>query len=215
MVVQRGIQLPYLDTGWALLAAVAYSTTIGAIIIPMGIIINVIMIGIKFTDTLILDLWNFWHWAFIGSMVYYTTGSYIYGIIAAIAIELFLLWIGDVTAPQFQKFFKLPGITIPHVINPVVAVATLTNPIKFNIMGDSDNQVKVSMVFMLALNKKEDQVVMLKELAALIQNTDVIDKMRRATSSNEILSIINHGRPVPESLKFSRPVFWEQNILNN
>jgi len=114
MVVQRGIQLPYLDTGWALLAAVAYSTTIGAIIIPMGIIINVIMIGIKFTDTLILDLWNFWHWAFIGSMVYYTTGSYIYGIIAAIAIELFLLWIGDVTAPQFQKFFKLPGITIPH-----------------------------------------------------------------------------------------------------
>ncbi|WP_427112284.1 PTS sugar transporter subunit IIA [Megasphaera sueciensis] len=86
----------------------------------------------------------------------------------------------------------LPHTDVEHVINPVVAVATLTNPIEFNIMGDSDNQVKVSMVFMLALNKKEDQVVMLKELAALIQNTDVIDKMRRATSSNEILSIINH-----------------------
>lgn len=114
MVVTKGIQLPFVDTGWALLAAVAYSTTIGALIIPVGIGVNLIMISLKLTDTLDLDIWNFWHWAFVGSMVYYGTGSYLYGMLAAIAIELFLLLAADVTAPQFQKFFKLPGISFPH-----------------------------------------------------------------------------------------------------
>ncbi len=114
MVMTKGIQLPYVDTGWALLAAVAYSTTIGAMIIPVGIGVNLIMISLKLTDTLDLDIWNFWHWAFVGSMVFYGTGSYLYGILSAIAIEIFLLFAADITAPQFQKFFKLPGISIPH-----------------------------------------------------------------------------------------------------
>lgn len=114
MVVTQGIQLPYVDTGWALLAAVAYSTTIGAMIIPLGIGVNLVMIYLKMTDTLDLDIWNFWHWAFVGSMVYYGTGSLVCGLLAAVAIELFLLFAGDITAPQFQKFFKLPGISIPH-----------------------------------------------------------------------------------------------------
>ena len=114
MVVNKGIQLPYVDTGWALLAAVAYSTMIGAIIIPVGIAVNLIMIYFKLHDTLDLDIWNFWHWAFVGSMVYYGTGSFWCGILSAVAIELFLLFAGDITAPQFQKFFKLPGISIPH-----------------------------------------------------------------------------------------------------
>ncbi|XJZ28247.1 PTS transporter subunit IIC [Bacillota bacterium Lsc_1132] len=114
MIKSNGLQLPYVDTGWALLAALGYSTTIGAIIIPMGIIVNLILLSLKMTDTLDLDLWNFWHWTFVGSMVYYATGSLTLGIITAIAIELFLLLLADVTAPAFQQHFKLPGISFPH-----------------------------------------------------------------------------------------------------
>ena len=114
MVTTSGINLPYVDTGWSLLAAIGYSTTIGALVIPIGIIINIIMLLLHWTDTLDLDIWNFWHWAFIGSMVYYATGSLLYGVLITIAVEMFLLIIGDMTAPTMQKFFNLPGIAFPH-----------------------------------------------------------------------------------------------------
>lgn len=86
----------------------------------------------------------------------------------------------------------LPHTDVEHVINPATVIATLTNPVEFGVMGDPDKKVDVNVVFMLALNRKEDQVVMLQELAALIQNTDVIAKMRKAASGNEILNIIKN-----------------------
>lgn len=114
MVTTAGVNLPYVDTGWALLAAIGYSTVIGALVIPVGIVVNLLMLFFKMTDTLDLDLWNFWHWAFVGSMVYYTTGSMLYGVLSAIAIEMFLLIAADITAPVMQKHFNLPGISFPH-----------------------------------------------------------------------------------------------------
>ncbi|TDT63607.1 PTS transporter subunit IIC [Fonticella tunisiensis] len=114
MITSTGINLPYVDTGWALLAAVGYSTIIGVLVIPVGIVVNLIMLFLKWTDTLDLDLWNFWHWAFVGSMVYYSTGSLLYGVLAAVAMEMFLLIVADITAPVMQKHFGLPGISFPH-----------------------------------------------------------------------------------------------------
>ncbi|MDI3529394.1 MAG: galactitol system component [Thermoanaerobacter sp.] len=114
MINSTGVHLQYVDTGWALLAAVGYSTTIGALVIPIGILINIIMLLLHWTDTLDLDLWNFWHWAFIGSLAYYATNSLLYGILTTIAVEMFLLIIADITAPTMQKFFNLPGLAFPH-----------------------------------------------------------------------------------------------------
>lgn len=114
MITTGGVHLPYVDTGWALLAAVGYSTQIGALIIPIGIIVNIIMLLLHWTDTLDLDVWNFWHWAFIGSMVYYATNNLVYGLLTAVAVEMFLLILADITAPTMQKFFNLPGLAFPH-----------------------------------------------------------------------------------------------------
>jgi len=114
MITTGGVHLPYVDTGWALLAAVGYSTQIGALIIPIGIIVNIIMLLLHWTDTLDLDVWNFWHWAFIGSMVYYATNNLVYGLLTAVAVEMFLLILADITAPTMQTFFNLPGLAFPH-----------------------------------------------------------------------------------------------------
>ncbi|ADD01484.1 PTS system Galactitol-specific IIC component [Thermoanaerobacter italicus Ab9] len=114
MITTKGVHLPYVDTGWALLAAVGYSTKIGALIIPIGIGVNLVMLLLRWTNTLDLDIWNFWHWAFVGSMTYYATNNLWFGILAAVAIEMFLLVIADITAPTMQKFFNLPGLSFPH-----------------------------------------------------------------------------------------------------
>jgi len=156
MISSSGVNLPYVDTGWSLLAAVGYSTTIGALVIPIGILINIIMLLLHWTDTLDLDLWNFWHWAFIGSMAYYATDSLLYGILITIAVEMFLLILADITAPTMQEFFGLPGLSFPHasaqgltiiavplkwVFDKIgltkIEVSSKTIRQKFGILGDS------------------------------------------------------------------------------
>lgn len=87
----------------------------------------------------------------------------------------------------------LPHTDIEHVIHPAIAIATLKQPIAFQAMGDPDNKVNVKVVFMLALNKKQEQVLMLKELALMIQNKDEINKILQAQTSTEILMVIKNS----------------------
>lgn len=114
MISTQGIQLPYIDTGWGVLSALSYSTTIGAAIIPVGLIVNLVLIRFDFTDTLDIDVWNYWQWAFIGTLIYYQTGNYVMGITVAVLMELICLALADIAAPRMQEFFDLPGITFPH-----------------------------------------------------------------------------------------------------
>lgn len=114
MVTTQGIELPYIDTGWGVLAALSYSTTIGAAIIPVGLVVNLILIRFNFTDTLDIDVWNYWQWAFIGTLIYYQTGNYLLGITVAVLMELICIALADIAAPKMQAFFELPGISFPH-----------------------------------------------------------------------------------------------------
>ncbi|MGC8979368.1 PTS transporter subunit IIC [Caldisericum sp.] len=114
MVKNSAVKLPYIDVGWPFAAAISYSTKIGALIIPIGLAINLVMLWLRWTDTFDLDLWNYWHWAFVGSMAYYATNNLWYGILAAIATGMAALILGDITAPAMSKFFNLPGLSFPH-----------------------------------------------------------------------------------------------------
>ncbi|GMA08455.1 PTS galactitol transporter subunit IIC [Tetragenococcus halophilus subsp. flandriensis] len=114
MITTQGIQLPYIDTGWGVLSALSYSTTIGAAIIPVGLVVNFILIRFNLTDTLDIDVWNYWQWAFIGTLIFYQTGNYLMGITVAILMELICIALADFAAPRMQEFFDLPGISFPH-----------------------------------------------------------------------------------------------------
>lgn len=84
----------------------------------------------------------------------------------------------------------VPHTDIEHVITPAIAVATLDQPLEFHAMGDAKSKVKVNTVFMLALNKEQDQVKMLSELALMMQNQDIMKKIMAASSSAEICKVI-------------------------
>lgn len=115
MVTSTGIELPYLDTGWGILSALSYSTSIGAAIIPVGLAVNFLLLKLRLTDTLNLDIWNYWVLAFTGSLIYYQHGNFFQGLAVAVAIEIALLLLADFTAPICQKFFGLPNISISHI----------------------------------------------------------------------------------------------------
>ena len=70
------LQLNVFDMGWPAAASVAYNTAVGALIIPICLGINVLMLLTKTTSTLNIDLWNYWHYAFIGAVAYFVMGRW-------------------------------------------------------------------------------------------------------------------------------------------
>ncbi len=109
------LQLNVFDMGWPAAASVAYNTAVGALIIPICLGINVLMLLTKTTSTLNIDLWNYWHYAFIGAVAYFVMGeSLAWGYFAAIVCYIITLVLADITAPKFQKYYDLDGISIPQ-----------------------------------------------------------------------------------------------------
>lgn len=109
------LNLSVFDMGWPAAASVAYNTAVGALIIPVCLGINFLMIITKTTRTVNIDLWNYWHFAFIGAVVYFVFDeSLLWGYFAAIVCYIFTLVMADLTADRFQQYYDLPGISVPQ-----------------------------------------------------------------------------------------------------
>lgn len=109
------LQLKVFDMGWPAAASVAYNTAVGAFIIPVCLGINILLLLVKGTRTVNIDLWNYWHFAFIGGVVFFACDSLAWGFFAAAVCYILTLVIADVTAPKFQSFYKdVDGISIPQ-----------------------------------------------------------------------------------------------------
>ncbi len=110
-----GLSLGIFDMGWPAAASVAYNTSVGAFIIPVCLAVNIVMLLTKTTKTVNIDLWNYWHFAFIGAVVYFACGNIWWGFFAAIICYIITLIMADLTADKFQKYYDgMEGISIPQ-----------------------------------------------------------------------------------------------------
>jgi PTS system galactitol-specific IIC component len=124
MVTNAGISRDIVDVGWPAAAAVAFATDVGLWVIPIGLVVNFALLLPGVTKTLNVDLWNFWHYALIGSLVAAVSGNVVMGMAAAAVAAAFMLFLGDWTAKGIQEFYELPGISIPHGMTaPMVPLA--------------------------------------------------------------------------------------------
>ena len=115
VVDNYGLQLKVFDMGWPAAASVAYNTSVGAFIIPVCLGINILMLLTKTTRTVNIDLWNYWHFAFIGAVVFFATESIFWGFFAAGICSIITLILADYTTDKFQGFYdKMEGISIPQ-----------------------------------------------------------------------------------------------------
>lgn len=110
------LQLNVFDMGWPAAASVAYNTAVGALIIPICLGVNFLMLITKTTRTVNIDLWNYWHFAFIGAVAYFVMDeSLAWGYFAAIICYIVTLVFADITADKFQGYYdNLDGISIPQ-----------------------------------------------------------------------------------------------------
>ena len=110
------LQLGVFDMGWPAAAAVAYNTAVGALIIPICLGVNFLLLITKCTRTVNIDLWNYWHFAFIGAVAYFVMDqSLAWGYFAAIVCYIITLVMADLTAEKFQGYYDdMDGISIPQ-----------------------------------------------------------------------------------------------------
>lgn len=114
MAESLGLSLKGLDVGWPLTAAITWGVPISAAIIPIAFIVNVILLLLNLTKTFDADVWNYWHWAFTAVMVYMWTGNIWLAYLIAIITEIIILKLADWTAPLAQRYFNIPGTSLPH-----------------------------------------------------------------------------------------------------
>lgn len=109
------LQLKVFDMGWPAAASVAYNTAVGAFIIPVCLGVNLLMLLTKTTRTVNIDLWNYWHFAFIGAVIYFASDSLAWGFFGAVICYVITLILADITAKKFQRFYDgMDEISIPQ-----------------------------------------------------------------------------------------------------
>ncbi|MBN2044556.1 MAG: PTS galactitol transporter subunit IIC [Anaerolineales bacterium] len=139
MVANAGIERDIIDVGWPAAAAIAFGTDVGLWVIPVALLVNIVLLALRLTKTLNVDVWNFWHFAFAGSLVYAATGNLTLGIASAAVAAALMLFFADWTAPAVQDFYNLPGISIPHGTSTAyVALAIPINLLLDRIPGLKD-----------------------------------------------------------------------------
>lgn len=107
------------DIGWEGLSAVAWSTSFALLIVPLGMVLNYILLRVRFTKTMDIDVWNYFHVIIGGSMLYYVlvlagvgeVAAYIAGVVFALLVLVIVLKYADWIAPKWQEHYNLPGTT--------------------------------------------------------------------------------------------------------
>lgn len=113
MVKRFGFHLTVIDVGWPSAAAGAWGQPISAILIPILVVVNIVLLLIGVTKTLDIDIWNYWHMVAAGSVAYIVTKSWWFAILMAIVYMVFCLLIADWTAKDVQGYYGFEGITFP------------------------------------------------------------------------------------------------------
>lgn len=111
MVERFGLNLTIIDAGWPAVAAGTWAQPIAAVMIPIILIVNIIMLAMNWTKTLNIDIWNYWHMSAAAATGYIVTNSFIFGIICGIVYTVFVQIMADKTAPAVQEYYGLEGIS--------------------------------------------------------------------------------------------------------
>ena len=88
----------------------------------------------------------------------------------------------------------LPNVAIPHtdpeyVKKPAICLGVLDQPVEFCVMGMEGEKTRVSLLFMLAIKKKEDQLGLLQKLIEACQDQEVL-KVLRSGSVDKIDEVL-------------------------
>lgn len=110
----RGLQgggFTTVDVGWAAVGAASWAAPFAAPAVLIIVVINIIMIALKRTNVLNVDIWNYIHFLIPGSMAYALTGNLWIGLGIVLVLAVITLLLAQVIAPYWQEYYGLEGTT--------------------------------------------------------------------------------------------------------
>lgn len=110
MVERFGLNLTIIDAGWPAVAAGTWAQPIAAVMIPVILIVNIVMLMFNWTKTLNIDIWNYWHMSAVAATGYIVTGNFLFGILMGIICTVVVQIMADKTAPKIQEYYGLEGV---------------------------------------------------------------------------------------------------------
>jgi len=84
----------------------------------------------------------------------------------------------------------IPHTDVSHVLKSAVGIAQLKKPVTFIHMATDDQEVPVELVFMLAVVNPKDHIGELQRVLEIIQDKEVLKKLKSAESAEEIIEIV-------------------------
>lgn len=115
MVERIGLHLTVVDTGWPMASTIGWGSPLMLPVVVGFIIINLAMLLLKITKTVNIDIFNYWIFLLVGSVIYAGTGNYWLAVGMTFGIFILTLLAADFTAPYLQKNYNLKGISFPHL----------------------------------------------------------------------------------------------------
>ena len=114
MAENFGLGLTVVDVGWPGMSPITWASSIALIAIPIAILVNIVMLVLKMTRVVNVDIWNVWHMTFTGAIAYVATGNYWIGILGVIIHAALSYKFGDWFQYDTEEYFGLEGIAVPH-----------------------------------------------------------------------------------------------------
>ncbi|MCY8231140.1 PTS transporter subunit IIC [Priestia endophytica] len=143
MVQRFNLNLTVVDPGWPVGATIGWGTPIVPFVVFGAIILNVVLLLLKLTKTVNIDIFNYWHFMLTGGVVYAVTNSIVISVVSALLHFLIAIIIADLTAKRIQEQYNLKGVSFAHATSAIyVPIGIAMNWIIERIPGL--NKVKAS-----------------------------------------------------------------------
>jgi len=110
--VARGLNFPVVDAGWPPLAAITWASWIAPVSIALVLVLNLGLVFLRATTTLYIDLWNYWHFAFLGALVLALTSNPALAFLAVGVLAVFTFKMTEWSAPHVLREVGIEGVGV-------------------------------------------------------------------------------------------------------
>ncbi|MFD1416773.1 PTS galactitol transporter subunit IIC [Oceanobacillus jeddahense] len=127
-VKSTGIELTITDVGWAPLATITWGSAYTLFFLLILVIVNLVLLGMNKTNTLDVDIFNFWHLSIIGLLVIYYSNNLLVATLLVIVLGVMKFINADLMKPTFNDLLEMPAsnpTTTTHLnfmLNPLIMV---------------------------------------------------------------------------------------------
>jgi len=118
-----------IDIGWIASKEIILNSPITLQIIIGVFTLNIIMLLLRFTRTINIDIWNYWIFLLVGSIIFTITEIRWVGVLIALIVAAITLVLADIYAFFIGNYFGLKGVSNPQT--QVISWAPISQFVNF------------------------------------------------------------------------------------